>query len=227
MRVLIYVVFLTVLAAQALFAGPAEQLGDELQQCGVQNPNTVPDNWVSVGVLTGRHQACFTYIPPSFRYVPLGEASNLYVEDDYTSASIIGGVLPAGYSCDLNGVTNWYGNIVSQTGCMNPKLEWYDVNASSFVYSCTKNNVALIGGVKAIIDGSNTMFCSVTVMGYAMPQSNIKKACQLSQILHGVKCTNPQFGGKVCHKPICSNNCKASGYMGGYCNSLEECVCTK
>lgn len=157
----------------------------------------------------------------------MGEASNLYVEDDFTSASIIGGALPAGYGCDLNGVINWYGDIVSQSGCMNPKLEWYDVNSSSFVYTCAKNSVPLVGGVKAIIDGSNGMFCNVTVMGYAMPQDNINKACQLSQILHGVKCANPQVGGTVCHKPICSNNCKASGDLGGYCNSLEECVCVK
>ncbi len=227
MRVFSLIFFIVLLVAGPVWAGPAEALGDELQTCGVLNPNTVPDNWVSVGVLTGQHQSCFTYIPPSFRYVPMGEASNLYAEDDYTSASIIGGVLPAGYRCDLNGVINWYGDIVSQTGCTNTRLEWVDTDASSFVYSCTKNNVPLVGGVKAIIDGSNGLLCSVTVMGYAMPQNNIKKACQLSQILHGVKCANPQQGGKICHKPICSNRCKASGHLSGYCNSFEECVCVE
>ncbi len=227
MRVIVCFLLLTVFSAEAIFAGPAEELGEELKKCGTLNPNTVPDNWVSVGVMTGQHKSCFTYIPPTFRHIPLGEASNLYLEDDYTSASIIGGVLPPGYSCDLNGVINWYGDIVSQTGCINPKLEWYDVNLSSFVYSCTKNNVPLVGGVKVIVDGSNGLMCSVNVMGYAMPQTDIKKTCQLSQILNGVKCANPQYGGKVCHKPICSNNCKASGHRGGYCNSFEDCICVE
>jgi hypothetical protein len=206
------------------------------QSCGTLSPNTVPDTWGVAAVRTSQEGTyCETWVPPFWQSTPFGSSGNVFSDPTGTKGATLMSGIPAGMqACTPAAYTQWYIGLLTASGtsCKSPRIEHYEEGVDNwfgmqfqtarFVFTCVKNGVPLVAGAYGGV--SNGLFCSTVSWGQWMPTSGTPAdVCVNAQVLNGQKCG--PIGSELCGKPECSNNCRAQGHTGGYCNSFEQCVC--
>ncbi len=204
------------------------------EQCGTQNPNTVPPGWRMV--LAGE-QGCTFMAPPDWEALGAGTTVTLVQEDanGTTGFILMGGVpdLQAQVDCSPSGVSQYMAANMEQTGCADVQTLLLDVYTEDFLgqavpmadyfYSCRKNSVSLVGYQWISIHGTQPL-CNILVLGLWMSQEQIEaKACTLTQIMNSIKCPSGASGD--CDDASCANSCREQDAQGGACNDNDECVC--
>lgn len=212
----------------------AAELGRALAQCGAQSHNTTPDDWGEVAIDAG-DSVCSVWTPAHWTNLRFGLMNIVYDEqDDANSVTLAGGVPTEAIVCTPAGVRDWALGVIEQGGCANARRTWgvemnidvvgVAVPSELFVVACERNGATQVGAYVAQVHGTSPL-CSLRVDGYMMGEDQIAaNVCTQSQIINSLKCLEKVQQDFACTKPRCSNQMKAQGHLGGFCNSFDECV---